>query len=588
VLGLGVVLLAVALPQMLAFLARGAAPPAGPGDPILQPPPRNGLPAHLAWCSLLSGGLCLGIGLGIGLAGALLRREAGPGVATPGRLKLLTAVGATSLAVYGVNFLLLFPLWRYYNLKRASFGKIAAHHAGVALGTAAAILALFLLYYLAYRLCRKQNDRRLWAIVLVGGLLLALVTCCVALITTLDPYDYMARGRITGVYGGNPYVEAPEDYPADRLMQHVAWRDATSAYGPLWEVLSGLVGRWAGDRLWLYVLAYKGLALASYLISTLTIAAILRRAAPERALSGTLLYAWNPLILLESLANAHNDALMIALILGAFWALGQTDQAPAGKLAPGERTWRLVYGELALFLLGLAVLVKFVPILLLPLFLLYLLAGERGWRRQLGLGLLLLVPLALIAVHYYRPFWQWPDVADTLVRRVDMFRMSIASLVRVALEVHTDRWAAQAVASWPFVAAFALSYAIVWVRAACALCRPPPLADAGQPWRILVRACLNVLLLYLLLASFWFWPWYLAWPIALLALSGDERILVPLTLAGCAGELSHVAWNFLWYWMGIEWDTLYQVEALVVFSMVVPALLAYAIPGRERRGRSSA
>jgi hypothetical protein len=88
---------------------------------------------------------------------------------------------------------------------------------------------------------------------------------------------------------------------------------------------------------------------------------------------------------------------------------------------------------------------------------------------------------------------------------------------------------------------------------------------------------LAVFMLYLLLANFWFWPWYLIWPIALLSLSSDKRLLIPLALASCAGELSHVGWNFVWYWWGISWDTLYRLEEIVVVCMYAPALLWYAI-----------
>ena len=572
------------------------------------------MPPYLVWWNLLSSGLSLGIALGIGLTAVLLKNKNGAdsSIAIPARFRLLAVLGTTSLAIYGLYFLLLFPLHRYYNLKQVSLGGVAERHAGVALGTTAATLALFLLYYLAYRLCRGQNDRRLWVILLLGVLLFALVTFFVCIITTLDPYDYIARGRITGVHGGNPYVQVPNDYPADPFMEHIAWRNATSAYGPLWEVLSGLISRCAGDRLWPNVLAYKGLALVSYLLSTLMIAATLRRVAPDHALSGTLLFAWNPLVLLEGLANAHNDLLMVALLLSAFWVLSQTHQTSTEESTSNKRTWGLVYGGLALVLLGMAVLVKFVPILLFPPFLLYLLVRERCWQRQLGLGLLLLIPVALVFVQCYYIFWQWPDVANTLVRRVDMFRMSIASVTKEALQQHIDNEVAQALASWPFLVAFVLSYLIVLGRTTYALRKTPPPEGEGEslasrrgflravgrfllgrweigqkrPWDILVGACFSIFLLYLLLANFWFWPWYLTWPIALLALSGDERTVVPLTLAGCAGEVSHVGWNFVWYWLGISWDTLYQVDALVVFFMVVPALLAYAIP-KHRELRSN-
>ena len=103
-------------------------------------------------------------------------------------------------------------------------------------------------------------------------------------------------------------------------------------------------------------------------------------------------------------------------------------------------------------------------------------------------------------------------------------------------------------------------------------------SDEKRPQQILVSACLNAFLLYLLLASLWFWPWYLIWPIALLALSDDERLVVPLTLAACAGQLAHVGLDFVWYWSNaLTWETFYAVERPATMLLVVPPLLAYII-----------
>jgi hypothetical protein len=444
----------------------------------------------------------------------------------------------------------------------------------------------------------------------------------VCLITSLDIYDYIARGRITGVHGDNPYVQTPNQYPADPFMEYASWKDKTAAYGPVWEVLSGYISRLAGDRLWPNMVIHKGVALVSYLACVLLVAAILRRVAPRRALAGTLLFAWNPLILLEGVANGHNDLLMMALILGALWALSKTERFAGAPRAPNRIRW-LSYGALGVVLLWLAVLIKFIPILLLPLVLLYLLTKEKNWRDRVMVGLFLLALVGLVTFQYYGIFWQWPEVSYTFTRRGEMFRMSVPSVILIQLKQNMENLTflheiakyaaafqppsapqpigplevAHAIAGWPFLAAFGVGYLISLARAAYGLLSPSqregivPRTPDGlrravlggrsiaerRPWQILANASLSVFMLYLLLANFWFWPWYLIWPIALLALSSDKRLTVPLALASCAGELSHVGWNFVWYWWGVSWDTLYQLEEIVVLAMYAPALLWYAV-----------
>ncbi len=558
---------------------------------------------YLTRLTLLSAGVGLGIALGLALALGVLTERGGVGecLSPSARLRLLVVMGALSAVLYWLNFLVPFPLRRYYGMALHTMGVIAGRNAGIALSLTVATLALFLLYGMAYRLCRGQDDRRLWGIVLLGGLIFAVIALLMFPASSLDVYDYIARGRITAVHGGNPYVQPSREYAFDPFMGYGSWQDATSPYGPLWETLVGILCRLAGNRLLPNLLAFKGLALIGYMASVLLIAAIVRRVAPERALSGTLLFAWNPLVLFEGLSNAHNDLLVVALLLGAIWILtlhlGQARRAEMPETSSDERFWERMYAGAALILLTAAILVKLIPLLFLPLFLLIFLAEEEGWWRRVGIGVLLVIPLLLLAIEYYSIFWHWPEVANTVLRQAAMFRMSIPSVTKEALQQYVGEAKAQVLVR-PFLAAFALAYLVMLGRAAYALKGLPqrgPLAAVGcfllgrgqaagkRPWDILSGGCLGIFVLYLLLGNFWFWPWYLILPIALLALAGDERLFMPLLLAACAGEVSHVGWNFVWYWWGVSWDTLYQMDALVVFFMVVPALVVYAINARKTR-----
>jgi hypothetical protein len=598
-----------------------------PEQPITGPQAETGVSQQLTWWNLLLAGLAVGASIGIGAVGALLRKgfdaDASP------RLKLLVIVGIITLTIYVLAFLLPYPLTRYYNFKGISFGVIAQRDPAVALSLTAATVGLFLLYYVAYRLCRGRNDRYLWMAVVVGAVLFAMVTTFVALVTSLDIYDYIARGRITGVHRGNPYFWTPSQYPGDPFMEYASWKDNTAAYGPVWEVLSGFVSRVSGDSLWLNMIIHKGIALACYLACVLIVAALLQRVAPKRALSGTLLFAWNPLILLEGVANGHNDLLLMAFILGGLWALSQAESF--GESESNDLLRRWTFGALGIVLLWLAVLVKFVPILLVPFFFLYLLSKEKSWRDRLGLGFFLLALIALVTFQYYRYFWQWPEVSYTFTRRGEMFRMSIPSVILAKMKQDMENLpflrniadlaaglyqslgiqpsdptkqigpleVAQAIAGWPFLAVFAPAYLVVLTRTAYAFFKTPrqeksptpqnfrgklhrfllepQSASEKNPWQILLETSFNVFMLYLLLANFWFWPWYLIWPVALVALVSNKRLLIPLILASCAGELSHVGWNFVWYWWGVSWPTLYRMEEIVVIAMYAPALVWYLL-----------
>lgn len=96
----------------------------------------------------------------------------------------------------------------------------------------------------------------------------------------------------------------------------------------------------------------KGLAVASYLGSAWFISKILREIKPKKELIGLAIFAFNPLVIIESLVSAHNDILMMALSLAAFWFLLKKKPLFA---------W---------LFLSLSAGIKFATVLLVPIFLL--------------------------------------------------------------------------------------------------------------------------------------------------------------------------------------------------------------------------
>src|SRR6478736_5628985 len=84
--------------------------------------------------------------------------------------------------------------------------------------------------------------------VLVGFPLLFLALLALVYPTTsVDLYDYMFRGRMLAHYQANTFIQVPIEFNTDPLFWYVAWRKAVTAYGPLWEGMSWLTARLAGE-----------------------------------------------------------------------------------------------------------------------------------------------------------------------------------------------------------------------------------------------------------------------------------------------------------------------------------------------------
>lgn len=123
-----------------------------------------------------------------------------------------------------------------------------------------------------------------------------------------DAYAYVGQAALV-VHGLDPYAVGPGALPGP-LSAGVdeVWIDSPAPYGPLWLGLAGLVVRATGTLvpalLGLRLLAAVGLVLLGWALTRLA-------RDPGQAL---WLGVANPLVLVQLLAGAHNDALMVGLL----------------------------------------------------------------------------------------------------------------------------------------------------------------------------------------------------------------------------------------------------------------------------------
>ncbi|MBA2450149.1 MAG: hypothetical protein H0V51_19205 [Chloroflexi bacterium] len=367
-----------------------------------------------------------------------------------------------------------------------------------------------LAYLAALRLAQGLRSSPAAAVVLLGVVPLVLLATLAPGYPLLssDIFKYVFDGRILAVYGQNPFLHVPAEFPDDRFYSMVYWRAVTNAHGPLWrlaEAGSALVG---GERCTDAVLAMKVWPGLAYLGTTGALFALLRAWQPERAVWGTMVYAWNPLVLLEALQNGHNDVVAALPALGAVWATLR-----------GSVRW-------AFPLLAVAALIKPLALALGPLLLLAALrrpdGSVRALRRDVAVGLGSGAGLVALA---YLPFWEGPATLRGLARG-HLFSASPAELLLLALQaagLPLDRAlaAASAAASGLYLVLLMSLLLAAW--------------SGRLP---LPAAALGVFFLYLLVGAQWFNPWYLLWlaPLAALVPEGPPRalgiaftLLAPLT-----------------------------------------------------------
>lgn len=261
-----------------------------------------------------------------------------------------------------------------------SLGDLKMHVVeAIAAGLAAGVVYLLALYFM-----ERAADRRvmLW-IVLAAAFAFRLTLAPLQPTLSDDLYRYRWDGIIQQS-GWNPYAIAPEDPRLagfrDGYWPHVSNQEMPNIYPPVTELV--LRGAAAFSR---NLLAFKApFLLAEGLLLGLLGWWVRRSGRKDFSLA---IYAWNPLVVVEFAASGHNDTLAMLF-------------ASAALLLIIER--RTVLSTLAL---AAAVLAKFYPILLAPLWL-----RRTGWPRsaRAWTGFALACGLAAAAWWPYRA--AWPDV----------------------------------------------------------------------------------------------------------------------------------------------------------------------------------
>jgi alpha-1,6-mannosyltransferase len=182
-----------------------------------------------------------------------------------------------------------------------------------------------------------------------------------------DVYAYAAQGALSA-RGGDPYTTTVARLAGSPYLLHLVdplWRHATSPYGPLFLELARGAAAAGGRHVLVTVVGLRLVAVAGMVLLALAVPSLARSygRSPATAFALTVL---NPLLLLTLVGGAHNDALMLGLLVAGI-AL-----ARIGRAVP------------AVVLCALAATVK-VPAFAGVVFVGWSWPGPAaGWRRRLG------------------------------------------------------------------------------------------------------------------------------------------------------------------------------------------------------------
>lgn len=262
---------------------------------------------------------------------SIATRPLRPRVALPERARTLLGAGSIAglgalsavlcvMAAAGVSFVV--PATR-----RSFTGWIAGPLHGIVSRTLTAqqtIIVLFLMlacWAAALLWARSVGSRWVIGTVIALHVLYAIAPPLIS----KDIFSYISYARIGSLHGADPYTSAAFHWPGDPVYIYVAWRHVSSAYGTLFTVAT-------------YPLAHISVAAAMWTIKVVTAAFSLAlvwlvwHCAKRLGRDPVQAVVWvglNPILLVYGVGGAHNDLIMLMLMMaGVALALARRE-APA-------------------------------------------------------------------------------------------------------------------------------------------------------------------------------------------------------------------------------------------------------------------
>lgn len=221
------------------------------------------------------------------------------------------------------------------------------------------LVVAFLTYARAAMLAAR--GRVALRLALAFGIAIQTAPLAAPLVLSTDAWTYWDYGRIAIVHDGNPYTQPPSAFPDDPAFAYVGarWAKVPSVYGPLFTLATAPIARIAGDSPEVAAWLFKALAALAMIAAMVGVSRVARRPA-----LAVIVVGWSPLLAIQAAGAGHNDAWIAALAVGALVAVR------ARRPLLGGASW------------ALAALVKWVPLLLVPLIAIAAIARARARREE--------------------------------------------------------------------------------------------------------------------------------------------------------------------------------------------------------------
>ena len=169
------------------------------------------------------------------------------------------------------------------------------------------VVLLFVFNYLFIKKYKRFDPIKL--AILIGAILLFSYP-----LLSHDFFNYMFDARIATYYHQNPYLFKALDFPSDPWLRFLQWTHRTYPYGPVFLLVTLIPSFFSLGKFILAFLFFKATFIIFYILAVFYLNKLKRKYA--------IIFATNPLIIIEGLVNSHNDLIAVSLgVIGIYYLL---------------------------------------------------------------------------------------------------------------------------------------------------------------------------------------------------------------------------------------------------------------------------
>ena len=136
-----------------------------------------------------------------------------------------------------------------------------------------------------------------------------------------DIFNYIFDAKIITHYQLNPYLNKALDFPNDPMLSFMRSTHRVYPYGPSWLLVT-VPFSYIGMNIFIVTFfLFKALSTFSYIATCYLLYVTAKKLGIKNPLLAVSLFAFNPLVLIEGLVSAHNEIVMMAIVMLAFYLL---------------------------------------------------------------------------------------------------------------------------------------------------------------------------------------------------------------------------------------------------------------------------